>query len=165
MNPSVDPEKKDPAQEALPTSPHAIEQYKAKLVDLGNLGTRQTAMTSYYVSIVSALLGVLALKEKNLAQMDTSVLLIVCGAGILICTLWFTSLTFFRGLFRAKIRVLEEIELVLPFQTFEKEFQIMQRSRISSWVRIERIVPLVFSAFFISIAAIRIWKLLACASQ
>jgi len=145
-------------QAASPTpaaSPQAIEQYKAKLSDLGNIGSRQTAMTTYYVSIISALFGVLAFKEKSLAQIDTIVLFMVCGAGTLICILWFYSLSFFRGLFRAKLRVLEEIEMSLPFQTFRKEFESMKSSGVTSWIWIERMVPAVFAAFFLGVIAVR----------
>ncbi len=137
-------------------SPQAIEQYKAKLSDLGNIGSRQAAMTTYYVSIVSALFGVLAFKEKSLAQIDTIILFMVCGAGTLICILWFHSLSFFRGLFRAKLRVLEEIEMSLPFQTFRKEFENMKSSGVTSWIWIERMVPAVFAAFFLGVIAVRV---------
>lgn len=144
------------SQVATPPSPPTIEQYKAKLSDLGNLGTRLTAMTAYYVSIVSALFGVLAFKEKTLAQIDTLVLLMVCGAGFFVCLLWFYSLTFFRGLFRAKLRVLEEIEDALPHQTFRKEFELMRQSGVTSWIWIERLVPAVFALFFLGVIAVRV---------
>jgi hypothetical protein len=137
-------------------SPQAIEQYKAKLYDLGNIGSRQTAMTTYYVSIISALFGVLAFKEKSLAQIDTIVLFMICGAGTLICILWFHSLSFFRGIFRAKLRVLEEIEMSLPFQTFRREFENMKSSGVTSWIWIERMVPAVFAAFFLVVIAVRV---------
>lgn len=149
---------------APPTpSPQSLEQYKAKLTDLGNLGSRQTAMTTYYVSIVSALLGVLAFKEKALAQIDVVVLLMVCGAGVTVCMLWFYSLTFFRSLFRAKLRVLEEIEQSLPHQTFRREFELMRQSGITSWIWIERFVPTVFALFFVGIVALRMAQLLPAA--
>ncbi len=143
-------------QVGTPSSSEVIEQYKAKLSDLGNLGTRLTAMTAYYVSIVSALFGVLAFKEKALAQIDTLVLFMVCGAGFFVCLLWFYSLTFFRGLFRAKLRVLEEIEESLPHQTFRKEFELMRQSGVTSWIWIERLVPAVFAVFFLGVIAVRI---------
>lgn len=143
-------------------SAEAIEQYKAKLSDLGNVGTRQTAMTAYYVSIISILFGVLAFKEKEFSQIDTVILLMVCGAGFLVCLLWFCSLTFFRGLFRAKLRVLKEIEDSLPFQTFRKEFKLMHRSGVTSWIRIERFVPVIFGVFFLGIIFLRIAHLLPC---
>jgi lysylphosphatidylglycerol synthetase-like protein (DUF2156 family) len=137
-------------------SPQSLEQYKAKLADLGNLGSRQTAMTTYYVSIVSALFGVLAFKEKALAQIDILVLFMVCGAGICVCMLWFYSLTFFRSLFCAKLRVLEEIEQSLPHQTFKREFELMRQSGVTSWIWIERFVPAVFALFFIGVVVLRL---------
>jgi hypothetical protein len=145
------------------TSPQAIEQYKAKLSDLGNVGSRQTAMTTYYVSIVSALFGVLAFKEKALSQIDTIVLFMVCGAGFFVSALWFYSLSFFRGLFRAKLNVLEEIEEALPFQTFRREFDQMRQSGITSWIWIERLVPAVFASFFLGVIVVRILQLLPMA--
>jgi hypothetical protein len=148
-------------QVIAPISPLALEQYKAKLTDLGNLGTRMTAMTTYYVSLVSALLGVLAFKEKSIAQIDTMVLFIVCGAGLVICLLWFYSLTFFRSLFRAKLRVLTDMEISLPFQTFKREFDQMRQSGVTSWIWIERLVPVVFGLFFLGVIATRVVQLLA----
>ena len=139
-------------------SPQSLEQYKAKLSDLGNLGSRQTAMTTYYVSIISALLGILAFKEKALAQIDIVILFMVCGAGVCVCMLWFYSLTFFRSLFRAKLRVLEEIEQSLPHQTFKREFDLMRQSGITSWIWIERFVPAVFAIFFVGVVALRLMQ-------
>jgi hypothetical protein len=153
----------DAATSSQTPSPQALEQYKAKLSDLGNVGSRQTAMTTYYVSIVSALFGVLAFKEKSLSQIDTTVLFMVCGAGFLVCLLWFHSLTFFRGLFRAKLRMLEEMEESLPFQTFRKEFDQVRQSGLTGWIWIERFVPAVFALFFLGIVIARIIQLLPAA--
>lgn len=142
----------------------AIEQYKAKLSDLGNIGVRQTAMTTYYVSIVSALFALLAFKDKSLVDMGTSVLFMVCGAGFLVSILWFYGLSFFRSLYRAKLTVLKEIEESLPFQTFSREFELMSQSGITSWLWIERLVPAVFSVLFGSIILERVFQLLCRAS-
>jgi len=134
-----------------------IEQYKAKLTDLGNLGTRQTSMTTYYVSIVSALFGVLAFKDRPLADVDPFVVVFISGAGVLVSVLWFLGASFFRNLFRAKIRVLEEIEKNLPFQTFSAEFQQMKTNGRKSWLWAERLVPAVFLLFFVLLAVARFY--------
>ncbi len=42
-----------------------LDQYKAYLDDLGNIGTRYTTANGFYVSIVSALLAILALAQKG----------------------------------------------------------------------------------------------------
>jgi Na+/H+-dicarboxylate symporter len=138
-----------PAPAPPPQVPTAvIEQYKAKLTDLGNLGTRQTSMTTYYVSILSALFGVLAFKDRKLPEIDPTVIIVICAGGILVSMLWFAGINFFRSLFRAKLQVLEKIEKELPFQTFDAEFKSMQANGSRSWLRLERFVPLVFVALF-----------------
>jgi len=137
-------------------SQQVIEQYKAKLSDLGNVGTRQSSAMVYYISIVSALFGLLAFKEKSLFQIDAVILLMVCGVGFLICLLWLESLEFFRALFRAKLQVIEEIEESLPFQSFHKEFELLRKSRSTSWVWIERFIPAVFALFFLGIICTRL---------
>lgn len=133
-----------------------IEQYKAKIADLGNLGVRHTAASASYVSIVSALLAVLALKEKALANVDAAIFEMVCGAGFGITILWWFALSFFRSLFRAKLKVLEQIEEVLPFQTFRTEFQLMRDSGSASWLWIERLVPILFGTCFVGLG---LWRL------
>lgn len=138
---------------APPTA--ALEQYKAKLTDLGNLGTRQTAMTTYYVSIVSALFGVLAFKDRKLSDIDPFVVIFIGAAGILISMLWFFGVNFFREIFRAKLHAIERIEEALPFQTFKDEFAQMKRSGRSSWLVLERFVPLVFVALFVFLLVAR----------
>lgn len=141
---------------ATPAIPQLlIEQYKAKLTDLGNLGTRQTAMTTYYVSILSALLGVLAFKDRKFADIEPVIILAITVPGVLVSLLWYTGISFFRGLFRAKIKVLEAIEKTLPYQTFETEFQMMKESGRGSWLYFERFVPIVFAVVFAGIALAR----------
>lgn len=146
-----------PAPAPVP-NPQVIEQYKAKLTDLGNLGTRQTAMTTYYVSILSALLGVLAFKDRALSAVDPTIVLAVCAPGVLVSMLWFSGVSFFRTLFRVKLRALEEMEKSLPFQTFASEYEKMKAGGRSSWLYFERFVPAVFAVVFASIVVSRFWQ-------
>ena len=133
----------------------ALEQYKVKVSDLGNLGQRQGTMTTYYVSIVSALFGVLAFKGRSLGQVDAVVVLAITVPGTLVSLLWFLGISFFRSLFRAKLRMVERIEELLPFQTFRDEFDDMRRRGPSRWLWVEQFVPLVFAAAFLFVAFAR----------
>lgn len=136
----------------------ALEQYKAKLTDLGNLGTRQSSMTMYYISIVSAIFGLLALKEGKVFEIEITMLITLCTVGILVCILWFLSLNYFRNLFRAKLSVLTQMETTLPFQTLAAESEIISKHKIKSWIRIERIVPIIFGLLFFVLIIIRVLK-------
>jgi hypothetical protein len=152
-------EQKNPskATDRHPVDPALLlEQYKAYLSDLGNMGTRFNSMTTYYVSIISALLALLALKEKVLADIDSAVLYLVCAAGLTVCLLWGVTIAYFRNIFRAKFAVLAQMEAGLPFQPFCTEYETLKRFRVTAWFRIERFVPVVFGAFFIVVAGLRI---------
>src|ERR1700716_3513497 len=52
-----------PAASAIPN--HIVEQYKAYLTDLGNIGSRFGTVQVFYLTIVAALIGVLSLKDTN----------------------------------------------------------------------------------------------------
>ncbi len=152
-----------PQPSGPPSSPNSqvIEQYKAKLADLGNIGVRQTAMTTYYVSILTALFGVLAFKDRSLSAIDAAVIVAICVPGILVSILWYAGVLFFRNLFRAKLKVLENIENALPFQTFRTEFDDMKRNGRTRWLNVERFVPVVFLLVFAGILCVRFVPLLA----
>ena len=125
-----------PAPSPAPApNPQVIEQYKAKLADLGNLGARQTAMTAYYVSIVSALFGILAFKDKSLKDIDPFVVAFISGVGILVSLLWLQGVRFFSNLFRAKLHVLQLIETQLPFETFRLEFEKRKEGSPPVWLK------------------------------
>ena len=74
------------------------------------------------------------------------------------------SLTFFRELFRAKLKMLEEMETSLPFQTFRKEFDQIRQSGLTGWIWIERFVPTVFALFFLCLVIARIIQLMPAAN-
>jgi hypothetical protein len=133
-----------------------LDQYKAYLSDLGNVGTRFTTMTAYYVSVISALVGLLALKEKAFTDIDSTVLYLVCDAGFTVSVLWSLNVNFFRHLFRAKLCVLSDMENRLPFQPFSAEYKTLRKARQKGWSRLERFVPLMFAALFLFIAGARL---------
>lgn len=131
-----------------PVPSAVIEQYKAKLADLGNLGARHMAMTTYYVSILTALLGVLAFKDRKLADIDLPIILVVTLGGVLVSLLWAAGVAFFDGTFAVKLNVLKKIEADMPFQTFEEESNVTNGAHRLSWLKTERKVPFVFAALF-----------------
>src|SRR5436190_19870742 len=67
-----------------------LEQYKALIGDVGNIGTRYATANGFYLSIVSALLGVVAFTEsgKPLAQVDLVLVLTVAAFAVVVCHVW-----------------------------------------------------------------------------
>jgi hypothetical protein len=98
---------------ATPTIPsHIVEQYKAYLTDLGNIGSRFGTVQVFYLTIVAALIGVLSLKDTNRSVQNflSPVSIVVFLFIAVICWLWWDTLDFYGKLFAQKFDVLRAIE-------------------------------------------------------
>jgi hypothetical protein len=92
--------------------PPFLDQYKAYIGDLGNFGTRYTTTNGFYLSVITALLGILALtKAGDVFQEQGKYLgLAVSAFAILVCLVWARSVASYRKLFGIKFTVLREME-------------------------------------------------------
>jgi hypothetical protein len=99
-----------PAASAIPN--HIVEQYKAYLTDLGNIGSRFGTVQVFYLTIVAALIGVLSLKDTNRSVRNflSPVSVVVFLFIAVICWLWWDTLDFYGKLFAQKFDVLRAIE-------------------------------------------------------
>ena len=143
-----------------------LEQYKAYIGDLGNIGTRYATVQGFYVSVIAALISVLALAQsgKILSPLPTSTLVVVCLFAIALCIVWAVTIRFYRKLFDAKFAVLKALEANLAYTCFDEEHkalggfdekskQFRQRPFLTG---IEGTIPMVFSLFFVALALIRL---------
>jgi hypothetical protein len=89
-----------------------LEFYKAYLADLGNIGTRYSTQNGFYVSIISALLALLALANKGgVYEPMTKILGIAVPAfACLLSFVWWESMNSYNGIFWTKFDVLREME-------------------------------------------------------
>ncbi|HEX9391685.1 MAG TPA: hypothetical protein VF928_10280 [Usitatibacteraceae bacterium] len=131
-----------------------MEQYKALIGDLGNIGARYTTANGFYLSVVTALLGVMALAEsgKTLHQVNFLLLIFVSVFAMVICFIWAKTVEFYGGLFGAKFAVLKLIELQLPVQAYELESDDMRGRGLEPLTRNEIKVPRILGAFFMVLA-------------
>ncbi len=108
-----------------------LEQYKAYLTDVGNIGTRYTTANAFYISIISALLAILALakKEEALERFDSILYITVPIFAILLCFVWRDTIDFYGATFKMKFAILREMEEELPFAIFAREEQLRQPGR------------------------------------
>lgn len=153
------PDPREPSQEAL------IEQYKAYMADLGNLGARYSTAQSFYFTMVSALLGVVAIKAdaglgKSLTPVFAVVMLFVAG----ICYVWRSTVLFYNGLFYRKFTVLKELEVKAHlYPAFAREDDITERDgkplAIQPLTEIQALVPLLIGAGALILAIIALYNL------
>jgi hypothetical protein len=133
-----------------------LEQYKAFLSDLGNIGSRYATLQGFYVSVISALLGLLALSETNkvLAPIQTGSLIVVCLFSIALGVVWSATIDFYRRLFRAKFTILRALESNLAYNCFAEEYRLLEPEPFLT--KIERFVPWVLILFFLAIVVLRL---------
>jgi len=145
-----------------------LEQYKAYLGDLGNIGTRYATVQGFYVSVIAALISVLALSESNkiLSQLQTSTLVVVCLFAVVLCIVWAVTIRFYHRLFGAKFAVLKALETNLAYNCFDQEYKVLRRFDEESkklrykpfLTSIEESIPIVFSLFFVALAVIKLFS-------
>lgn len=143
-----------------------LEQYKAYLNDLGNIGTRYATVSGFYVSVIVALISVLALAEANkiFSQLSTSTLIVVCSFAVVLCIIWAVTISFYRRLFRAKFAVLKALEVNLAYKCFDEEYKVLRcfdeetkKLRVKPFLTsIEESIPIVLSLFFVALALIKL---------
>src|SRR4051812_11529977 len=93
-----------------------LEQYKAWMQDLANIGSRNETARGFYLSVLSALIAFLAAASKDgpLHGIGPGLVLVVGFCGIAISVLWLMHTLSFTALFGAKIGRLREMEKLLP---------------------------------------------------
>jgi len=130
---------------------HKIEQYKAYLQDLGNIGARHVTARGFYLSVLSGLLAFLAIAghDGSLKDISRPLFVIVGTAGIAICVLWLIHTRAFRALYKAKFKRIVAMEEELPFQNFKAEYQTMKEDRnYSPLILVECAISIVFTVLF-----------------
>lgn len=139
------------------TTEEWLDQYKAYLADLGNVGSRYATANGFYLSVISALLGILALTEstKLLGTVPRSTLWVVCLFASVICIVWTRTLAFYRRLFSAKFRVINQLEAHLPHTCYSNEYQFLQSKGATNLLNIDRFAPILMMLFFIALAIVR----------
>jgi hypothetical protein len=130
----------------MPVPDTLIEQYKAYLADVGNIGSRYTTAQSFYLSVVSALIGVVAFfaKDVDALRRYAWVAALVLGFIALICFVWWRTLSFYQELFGAKFAVLKKMEVAGGlYQVFEEEWTELKKRGEPKLVRDEKWIPLI----------------------
>lgn len=129
-----------------------FEQYKLYAADVANIGSRYATMNSFYVSVLAALTGLLALTEGGKALKDIGSM-----AGVLIpafaaitCGIWANSIGGYRRVFAAKFKVLRELEQALDVKPYTRESE--ELGRRSALTGIDGNLPLMMCVVYVAIA-------------
>lgn len=136
-----------------------LEEYKAYLGDLGNIGARYATANGFYVSIVSALLAILALAKKGevLAKMDVLLYIVVPIFASLLCMIWRESMKSYSSLFKRKFDVLREMETELAlFKPFTREEELPRSGR--RMIKNDEWIPVILAIPFGAVFLYGLWQ-------
>ena len=131
--------------------PHLLEQYKLYVEMADRISARRGQTNSFYISLLSGLLAVLSLSTDKQATITTHykvLLLVVSAAGLILCFVWLLNIRSFKQLNSAKFMVVHEIEEFLPFACYDREWEIIKKTRDDKYLqqtRIEQFVPLLLA--------------------
>ena len=139
-----------------------LEQYKAYLQDLGNLGSRHETARGFFLSVLSALIAFLALagNQGPLGKIGGPLYTLVAIAGIAVCAFWIAYTLSLSAIYRVKFRLLGEIEknCKLPCKLFSVEFPLLTDDpRYSRLTYIECGLAVVLAVLFFGSIVIK-WK-------
>lgn len=132
-----------------------LELYKLGVEMADRVSARRTAANSFYLTIQTALVGVIGLSGstfKNAPWWSTFALSV---AGIVLAASWWLQLRSYRHLNRAKFAVLVNLEKRMPIKLFSDEWVSLKADPVSGWSGryaelgvVERTVPIIFACFY-----------------
>jgi hypothetical protein len=141
-----------------------LDQYKAYVADIGNIGVRYTAAQTFYFALVSALIGVLAFKDAGqpIAQYVNLKFTVVMCFIAAVCYVWRRTLLFYHSLFRAKFATLRDLEKLGLYNVYAAEGDYMMEP--PGGTRLTKFPSLIDSEVRIPLEVMCIAILLAIAS-
>ena len=108
-----------------------LAQYNAYMADLGNIGSRYSTSQTFYMSVVTGLVAVIAFaKDSPFSGYGKLITLAVLVFLALLCLAWWKTLSFYHDHFAAKLAVLKKMEgQGTLFPIFHEEGDICRRKR------------------------------------
>lgn len=141
------------------TPGNILDQYKSYMVDVGNIGTRYTTSNGFYLSVITALLGILALTKTGEIFEGSKIYLglAVCTFAVLVCVGWSRTIRYYAKLFAIKFEILREMEHDGNlFPIFAKE---NEKRKGESLLKKDRWIPILLSVPFLIALMLRLFKL------
>lgn len=109
---------------------HLIDEYKLYVQMADNISARRAQANQFYISVLSILLAAVALGPRAVAtrlpmglQKGAYPALIVLGAALSV--FWYFTIRSYRQLNSGKFKIIHEMEKLLPFECYKKEWDIL----------------------------------------
>lgn len=135
-----------------------LDQYKMYVETAERVSERRLKTNQFYIGLLSGLLAVLTFifSQNNFSgiqKYENHMVTIVGILGVFINIAWLANLRSFRQLNRGKFKVIHEMESLLPFKPFDREWQIIQHGLKEDKYRqltvVEQYLPVILTVPFL----------------
>lgn len=148
---------------------HLLEQYKLYVEMMDRTSARRNQMNSFYTSLLSGLMALLALvtaQETVHAQeieLQILVFLAVAVLGLLLCLVWYFNIRSYKNLNSGKFKVIHELECQLPFPCYDREWEHLKKDKRyrGYWTQTkgESMVPIILAVAYMGLLIYTIGEL------
>lgn len=128
---------------------HLLEQYKLYVDTTNRVTDYRIRMNQFYLSLLSALLGLLAfiIEKKPFPKAEILIILSISLLGIMLCITWYLNLESYRQLNSGKFSVINDMEEYLPHKCFKDEWEkYLEKGKPNKFRRltkIEKYIPII----------------------
>lgn len=134
---------------------HLLDQYKLYVEMADRSSQRRDQSNRFYSALLTGLVAVLlvVVDRDIFAEAQGVVFLAAALVGLAVCIVWFINIRSYKQLNSGKFKVVQEMELQLPFPCYHREWEILRPDKgpkkYLQLTRIEQFVPLVLAITYL----------------
>lgn len=145
---------------------HLLEQYKLYVEMADRISDRRERSNRFYISLLSALLALLSIivGRNILNRLQTVVFMTIGILGLGLCSLWIINIRSYRQLNSGKFKVIHEMEQNLPFNCYDREWEILGEGKepksYLQLTRVEQYIPIILAIPYLLLFLYSLWMLI-----
>lgn len=128
-----------------------LDQYKAYLADLQQIGGRLETNRGFMLSILTMLFVFLSLagKDGTFLKIAPQLTWLILSIAVVICLAWYMRIRTYGLIIKTKFAVLHEIEQALPFKCFQREWELFSKEKPIFLISIDSWIPVILAVAFV----------------
>lgn len=145
---------------------HLLEQYKLYVEMADRISDRRERTNRFYISLLSVLLALLSIVISGniLDNFQVVVFMTIGILGLGLCILWNINIRSYRQLNSGKFKVIHEMEQLLPYPCYDKEWEILgegkEAQKYLQLTRVEQWVPIILAVPYFLLFIYSLWILI-----
>lgn len=134
----------------------SFDMYKFYVEQAEKVSTKRADTNKYLLTVNTFLIGLFSISTNFEEFVKPLWNYLVPTSGALICLTWYIMIKSYSNLNSAKFKVIHEMEELMVFQPFTKEWELAEQGKGKAYKPISKVepnIPLIFLALYV-IAAI-----------